>query len=80
MFLGLSALTVTLLKAEGIATGWANDLRLGLLLLANVWSLWLAAGIVRQWQIGWRTLPALACLLAGMALVDAAWGFMFWWW
>ena len=80
VFLGLSALTVTLLKAEGIATGWANDLRLGLLLLANVWSLWLATGIVRQWQIGWRTLPALACLLAGMALVDAAWGFMFWWW
>jgi hypothetical protein len=80
VFLGLSALTVTLLKAEGIATGWANDLRLGLLLLANAWSLWLAAGIVRQWQAGWRSVPALVCVMAGLALVDAAWGFMFWWW
>jgi hypothetical protein len=62
VFLGLSALTVTLLKAEGIATGWANDLRLGLLLLANAWSLWLAAGIVRQWQAGWRSVPALVCV------------------
>ncbi|MCD5361268.1 4Fe-4S binding protein [Chromobacterium aquaticum] len=80
VFLGLSALTVTLLKAEGVPMFWANDARLLLLAGANLWSLWLGRAILARWCAGWRQALALLPLLAALALVDAAWGFMFWWW
>lgn len=80
VFLGLSALTVTLLKAEGVPMFWANDARLALLAGANLWSLWLGRAILARWSSGWRQALALLPLLAALALVDAAWGFMFWWW
>lgn len=80
VFLGLSALTVTLLKAEGVPMFWANDARLTLLAGANLWSLWLGRAILARWSSGPRQALALMPLLAALALVDAAWGFMFWWW
>ncbi|OQS35533.1 hypothetical protein B0T39_17875 [Chromobacterium haemolyticum] len=80
VFLGLSALTVTLLKAEGVPMFWANDARLALLAGANLWSLWLGRAILARWSSGLRQVLALIPLLAALALVDAAWGFMFWWW
>ena len=80
VFLGLSALTVTLLKAEGVPMFWANDARLALLAGANLWSLWLGRAILARWSSGGRQALALLPLLAALALVDAAWGFMFWWW
>lgn len=80
VFLGLSALTVTLLHAEGIPTWWANDLRLGLLVLSNVWCLWLAWQIVGRWVGGLRRVMTMVGPLAALMLVNVAWGFMFWWW
>ena len=80
VFLGLSALTVTLLRVEGVATWWVADVRLLLLALANVWSLWLGWQIAGRWVQGARRLLALAGLLAAIVLVDACWGYMFWWW
>ncbi|WP_293761662.1 4Fe-4S binding protein [uncultured Aquitalea sp.] len=80
VFLGLSALTITLLKEEGVGTHWANDVRLCLLALANGWSLWLGWRIVGRWTGGWRRLLALPGLMLALAAVDASWGFMFWWW
>lgn len=81
VFLGLSALTVNLLKNEGVSVAWANDLRLVLLAGANAWTLWLALGIVQRYT----TQPvrrAAAWLLTGTALlpVNVAWVLMFWWW
>ncbi|SDM07441.1 4Fe-4S binding domain-containing protein [Oryzisolibacter propanilivorax] len=49
VFLGLSAITLTLLRGEGVFVPWANAARLGLLALANAWSLWLGWAIVRHW-------------------------------
>nr|WP_294864089.1 4Fe-4S binding protein [uncultured Pseudogulbenkiania sp.] len=80
VFLGLSALTVTLLKNEGLPVFWVNDFRLLLLASANLWSLWLAARIVRRWCGGVRWLAALLPFLGTLAWVDSAWGWMFWWW
>ena len=45
VFLGLSAITLTLLRGEGIVLHWINPLRLALLVAASAWSLALA------WQI-----------------------------
>ncbi|WP_230370140.1 hypothetical protein [Paludibacterium denitrificans] len=80
MFLGLSATTLTLLKAEGLPVLWANPVRLVLLVSANLWVLWLSARIIRRWCRGARAALALLPVLAALALIDAARGFMFWWW
>lgn len=45
VFLGLSATTVTLLKAEDVPMLWATDVRMLLLVGASLWSLWLALKI-----------------------------------
>ncbi len=77
---GWSATTLSLIRHEGIPTGWASDLRLGLLAVSSLAVLYLAVRIIRQWISGWRQLPAMALVLAGLAWVNAAWSFMFWWW
>lgn len=81
VFLGLSAITLTLLRGEGVFVPWINQLRLALLLAASGWSLWLAWRIVRHWGLAplraaLGTLPVLAAL----AWVGSAWGWLFWWW
>jgi hypothetical protein len=81
VFLGLSAITLTLLRGEGIYLAWANQLRLVLLAAANAWSLWLAWRILRHWGLG-AVRAALCGLPFALALawVDSAWGWLFWWW
>lgn len=81
VFLGLSALTVNLLKNEGIPTFWANDIRLGLLAGANLWSAWLAYEIGRQYSASLRQrVHGLAAFCSTLALVDYSWALMFWIW
>src|SRR6185437_16356522 len=38
VFLGLSATTLSLLRAEHIPLDWASTVRIGVLAIANVWS------------------------------------------
>lgn len=81
IFLGLSALTVNLLKSEGVPVFWANDVRLALLTIANLWTLNLAHSICQRYaksQV--RKLLALAALVPALALVDYAWALLFWIW
>lgn len=47
---------------------------------ANLWSLWLAARIVRRWSGRLRGLAALLPFIGALAWVDSAWGWLFWWW
>jgi polyferredoxin len=76
VFLGLSALTVTLLKAEGIAMPWLFDVRMTLLALAAMWSLWLGWRMLRgiNWQ---RKVGALGALSAAIGGNVFAWMLLF---
>jgi len=81
VFLGLSMLTVTMLKAEGMALAWVTPLRVGLLTLALAWSLRLAARLIRTVPVSpWRRLPAGVAVLLAMSLVPLAWGWQFFVW
>ncbi|MFT0213477.1 4Fe-4S binding protein [Pseudomonas sp. F1_0610] len=80
VFLGLSATTLSLIKHEGIKTWWANDIRLGILLVSSLAVAWLGFKILKLWSSGIRLVLSFAWLLAGLALVNIAWGYMFWWW
>lgn len=81
IFLGLSALTVNLLKNEGVPVYWANDVRFLLLAAANLWTLILAHGICQRYATSHaRHLLALAALCPALTLVDYAWALMFWIW
>lgn len=81
VFLGLSALTVTLLKNEGISVFWANDVRLALLVGANLWSLRLALGIFRSYASPWiGQLVGILVFGFALAMIDYAWALRFWVW
>ena len=81
VFLGLSTITLTLLRGEGIVLPWVNTLRLLLLLAASAWSLWLGWRILQRWQVGARraALGSVPLVLA-LAWIASAWGWLFWWW
>lgn len=81
VFLGLSAITVTLLRGEGVFLPWVNSARLALLMAASGWSLWLAWQILRSWGTGLaRAAAACALMVLALAWVDSAWAWLFWWW
>lgn len=81
VFLGLSALTVNLLKNEGVPVFWANDVRLLLLIGTNLWSLWLVSGICRQYPASaWQRFATIAAFTLALAVVDYCWALMFWIW
>lgn len=79
IFLGLSALTVYTLRAEGVAMQWTQEARAVLLSGAWLWSAWLARGILRR-----EPAPPLRIALATTAMVAAgaaaasSWVFLFW--
>ncbi|MCK9913059.1 4Fe-4S binding protein [Microbacteriaceae bacterium K1510] len=79
VFLGLSSLTVTMLKAEGLALDFVDVLRALLLVGASIWSLWFG------WRIAglYTKVPALrlaSMLPFGLAVAvsDASWASLFW--
>lgn len=81
VFLGLSALTISLLKNEGLPVFWAGYVRMGFLLGASLWSAWLAFEIGRQYAASLRQrVHGLAAFCAALALVDYSWALMLWIW
>lgn len=79
VFLGLSALTVTLLAAEGARIPALLEIRTALLALATLASLWLAARLTLTQQ-GWRGLPAWTAFGVATLGAVAPWGVMYYVW
>lgn len=80
VILGLSAQTVTLLRADGIRLTYLPEVRAVALALAATWSLWLMWRIAGRYAQGARR--ALAVFALSPALVAAVWVWvlMFWVW
>ncbi|BCZ78338.1 4Fe-4S binding domain-containing protein [Paraburkholderia terrae] len=81
VFLGLSATTLSLLKAEHVPLDWASDVRIAILVIANAWSAWLALLVTRRYtaRVFQRAL-SVVWFMAALAVVDSAWWLMFWYW
>jgi hypothetical protein len=81
VFLGLSATTLSLLKAEHVPLDWASDVRIAILVISNAWSAWLAWLVTRRYtaRVFQRAL-SVVWFMAALAVVDSAWWLMFWYW
>ncbi len=82
LFLGLSALTVGMLKAERLELGWVTDLRIALLVVAMLWSGQLVWRLVAAFKgvAAWRRWLASLTIMAGAAVVVLSWVMMFFVW
>jgi len=79
VFLGLSSLTVTMLKAEGIVLPFVGFLRAALLIGAGLWAVWLGWSIART-KTGSlpRQLAATMAVAGATALGCFVWASLFW--
>ncbi len=81
VFLGLSALTVSLLRGDGFALPWVGPLRELLLAAAALWTLRLGWGISGRYGAGLhRRLGATLLVAAGAGFVVWGWALLFWLW
>lgn len=82
LFLGLSMLTATMLKAEGLILAWLPHARALLLALGCGWSLWLAWRIsgLRVGTTALRRAVCVAALAVGMLPALFAWVMLFYSW
>ena len=81
LFLGLSMMTATHLRSEGIALGWLPYVRAALLALGCTWSLWLGARLLAAAGAAWpRLLAALVAWLVPVGSVTATWICVFYVW
>ena len=81
VFLGLSSLTVQLLKNEGVPVFWAGAVRAGLLVASTLWSLGLCCAIVQRTPVtGWQSCRkglAVFAFTPAIAMINCAWFLMF---
>jgi len=81
VFIGLSATTISLLRAEHWPVDWANDVRAALLTIMTLWSVLLAWKVIGQHtQAFSRRVLAVLPVIGALALVNYAWLLMFWIW
>jgi hypothetical protein len=81
IFLGLSALSVTLLRGEGLSLDWVDAVRISLIAGASLWSLWLASSIARRYSAsGLRKLASTLAVAAAVATADVSSALLFWVW
>ena len=80
-FLGLSMMTLTHLRAEGIVFSWINDARAVLLIGGIGWSAWLGLRLLFGHSVSRpRALAAAVIYFVPLALVAAAWHRVFFVW
>jgi hypothetical protein len=80
VFLGLSALTVTFLRGDGIVVPHVAEIRAALLAGASLWSVWLAWRVAGLSAGGVRRVTASACIAGAAAVSVANWVLLFWIW
>lgn len=81
LFLGLTATTVKLIRQNGFAITWVQDMRLMILLGSLVWSFTLAYQIIKKYQLSLsKTIAALLCFAFICGIVFYNWYLMFWGW
>ena len=80
VFLGLSALSVTLLRAEGFALQWIGFARIGLLAGAFLWSVWLGWRVAGLSAAGVKQGLATGCVALAAGVGIAGWALLFWAW
>jgi len=80
IIVGLSAQTVSLLRADGLALSWANDARMAALVLSAAWSLYLTWRIAGRYRSGILRLTATAAAAMAIAVGVGAWLPLFWIW
>ena len=78
VFLGLSAITVTMLRAEGAELDFVGPLRAGLLAGAALWSGWLAWRIAGLTAGGLRRAAATGLVSTACLFAAAGWAALFW--
>jgi hypothetical protein len=78
VFLGLSALSVTLLRSEGLALPWVGAARATLLTGAALWSVFLAWRIAGLSVAGARRIVATALVAIATLLASGGWVLLFW--
>ncbi|MBI1891446.1 MAG: 4Fe-4S binding protein [Burkholderiales bacterium] len=78
LFIGLTMLTVTLLRSEGIVFAWMPYARASLLSGGTLWSMWLAFRQVAATRNPiWRSCLTWLCVALPCAVIDAAWYLVF---
>lgn len=81
VFLGLSMLTLTHLRGEGISFSWTDDARAGLLICGVGWSAWLGLHLLfSRAASALRALLAAPFYVATLAAVGSAWYLVFFVW
>ncbi len=81
VFLGLSATTVSLLRAEGVSFGFLSLLRAGLLAGAAIWSVALAWAIAGRWSAdGVARAAATSSVVIAASIGALSWVLLFWIW
>lgn len=79
VFLGLSSLTVTMLRNEGFDLDFVGPLRAALLIGAGGWSSWLGWQIATGYaRVALNRVAAMVPLTLAMALSGASWATLFW--
>lgn len=80
IFLGLSALTVTFLRGEGLIVPHLAEMRAGLLVGAGLWSAWLAWRVSGLYAASGRRIASTLCIAAAAGLSVTGWVLLFWIW
>ncbi|MBI1425358.1 MAG: 4Fe-4S binding protein [Gammaproteobacteria bacterium] len=81
VFLGLSGLTVSMLKAEHLDLVWVPDVRIALLTLGVSWSTWLVWRMIAAMATPiWKRLAATLVVMMGVSPVVLSWVFMYFIW
>lgn len=78
VFLGLSSLTVTMLRAEGLTLDFVGALRAFLLAGASLWSLWLGWQIAGLYAEASRRIVAMLPFSLAVAVSCVTWFTLFW--